>query len=165
MVPYITSKLTQFTANDIMRPIIAQQKSSFNITDAEIYISRMWDEAVTRADEVALPLFQAMRSDAQDLAGFSWTAHPALSARLVKIFKDEYGDGARIRRGVRTGDAPYVGGAGAHDPRDAARGFGRTGRDLGDDGCPRFNARFPTNGGTGDVRLPHGGGRRFSMGM
>lgn len=30
MVPYITSKLTQFISNDIMRPIISQQKSSFN---------------------------------------------------------------------------------------------------------------------------------------
>ena len=30
MVPYITSKLTQFIANDIMRPIIAQQNSSFD---------------------------------------------------------------------------------------------------------------------------------------
>jgi len=30
MVPYITSKLTQFTANDMMRPIIAQQKSTIN---------------------------------------------------------------------------------------------------------------------------------------
>lgn len=31
MVPYITSKLTPFIANDIMRPIIGQQKSAFNI--------------------------------------------------------------------------------------------------------------------------------------
>jgi len=30
MVPYITSKLTQFVANDTMRPIIAQQNSSFD---------------------------------------------------------------------------------------------------------------------------------------
>lgn len=30
MVPYITSKLNQFVANDIMRPIIGQQKSAFN---------------------------------------------------------------------------------------------------------------------------------------
>lgn len=30
MVPYITSKLNQFVANDIMRPIISQQTSSFN---------------------------------------------------------------------------------------------------------------------------------------
>lgn len=30
MVPYITSKLNQFIANDIMRPIISQQVSSFN---------------------------------------------------------------------------------------------------------------------------------------
>ncbi|MCX6765581.1 MAG: type IV secretion system DNA-binding domain-containing protein [Candidatus Moranbacteria bacterium] len=30
MVPYITSKLTQFIANDLMRPIIAQQKSTLN---------------------------------------------------------------------------------------------------------------------------------------
>ncbi|PJC01096.1 MAG: hypothetical protein CO073_04350 [Candidatus Komeilibacteria bacterium CG_4_9_14_0_8_um_filter_36_9] len=30
MVPYITSKLTPFIANDVMRPIIAQQKSSLN---------------------------------------------------------------------------------------------------------------------------------------
>lgn len=30
MVPYITSKLTQFVSNDIMRPIIGQQQSSFN---------------------------------------------------------------------------------------------------------------------------------------
>lgn len=30
MVPYITSKLTPFISNDIMRPIIAQQKSAFN---------------------------------------------------------------------------------------------------------------------------------------
>lgn len=30
MVPYITSKLNQFITNDIMRPIISQQKSSFN---------------------------------------------------------------------------------------------------------------------------------------
>ncbi|MBI2633654.1 MAG: type IV secretion system DNA-binding domain-containing protein [Parcubacteria group bacterium] len=33
MVPYITSKLTQFVANDIMRPIIGQQKSAFNLRD------------------------------------------------------------------------------------------------------------------------------------
>ncbi|MFH0873674.1 MAG: type IV secretion system DNA-binding domain-containing protein [Candidatus Komeilibacteria bacterium] len=33
MVPYITSKLTQFVANDIMRPIVAQQHSSFNFRD------------------------------------------------------------------------------------------------------------------------------------
>ena len=31
MVPYITSKLNQFVANDIMRPIIGQQKSAFNL--------------------------------------------------------------------------------------------------------------------------------------
>jgi len=31
MVPYITSKLTQFVANDLMRPIIGQQKSAFNL--------------------------------------------------------------------------------------------------------------------------------------
>ncbi len=30
MVPYITSKLTSFIANDMMRPIIAQQKSTLN---------------------------------------------------------------------------------------------------------------------------------------
>jgi len=30
LVPYITSKLTQFVSNDIMRPIIGQQKSAFN---------------------------------------------------------------------------------------------------------------------------------------
>ncbi|MCX6745483.1 MAG: type IV secretion system DNA-binding domain-containing protein [Candidatus Parcubacteria bacterium] len=34
MVPYITSKLTTFIANDIMRPIVAQQKSSFNFSQA-----------------------------------------------------------------------------------------------------------------------------------
>ncbi|MFA5248657.1 MAG: type IV secretion system DNA-binding domain-containing protein [Patescibacteria group bacterium] len=33
IVPYITSKLTQFVSNDIMRPIIGQQKSSFNVRD------------------------------------------------------------------------------------------------------------------------------------
>lgn len=33
IVPYITSKLTQFISNDIMRPIIGQQKSSFNVRD------------------------------------------------------------------------------------------------------------------------------------
>ncbi len=33
MVPYITSKLTPFISNDIMRPIIAQQKSSFNFRE------------------------------------------------------------------------------------------------------------------------------------
>jgi hypothetical protein len=33
IVPYITSKLTQFVSNDIMRPIIGQQNSSFNIRD------------------------------------------------------------------------------------------------------------------------------------
>ena len=33
MVPYITSKLTPFISNDIMRPIIGQQKSAFNIRD------------------------------------------------------------------------------------------------------------------------------------
>jgi len=30
IVPYITSKLTQFTSSDIMRPIIGQQNSAFN---------------------------------------------------------------------------------------------------------------------------------------
>lgn len=33
MVPYITSKLTPFIANDIMRPIIAQTKSSINFRE------------------------------------------------------------------------------------------------------------------------------------
>lgn len=33
MVPYVTSKLTQFISNDIMRPIIAQQVSSFNFRE------------------------------------------------------------------------------------------------------------------------------------
>lgn len=33
MVPYITSKLTSFIANDIMRLIVAQQKSSFNLRE------------------------------------------------------------------------------------------------------------------------------------
>ncbi|MCX6799529.1 MAG: type IV secretory system conjugative DNA transfer family protein [Candidatus Falkowbacteria bacterium] len=33
IVPYITSKLTQFISNDTMRPIIAQQKSAFNFRD------------------------------------------------------------------------------------------------------------------------------------
>jgi len=33
VVPYITSKLTSFISNDTMRPIIAQQKSSFNLRD------------------------------------------------------------------------------------------------------------------------------------
>jgi hypothetical protein len=33
MVPYITSKLTQFTSNDIMRPIIGQQKSAFSFRE------------------------------------------------------------------------------------------------------------------------------------
>ena len=31
MTPYITSKLNQFVANDIMRPIIGQQKNTFNL--------------------------------------------------------------------------------------------------------------------------------------
>lgn len=34
VVPYISSKLTQFLANDLMRPIIAQQKSAFNFREA-----------------------------------------------------------------------------------------------------------------------------------
>ncbi len=33
VVPYVTSKLTQFISNDTMRPIIGQQKSSFNFKD------------------------------------------------------------------------------------------------------------------------------------
>ncbi len=33
MVPYITSKLTPFISNDIMRPIISQQKSSLNFRE------------------------------------------------------------------------------------------------------------------------------------
>jgi hypothetical protein len=33
VVPYITSKLTTFISNDTMRPIIGQQKSSFNFRD------------------------------------------------------------------------------------------------------------------------------------
>ncbi len=33
VVPYVTSKLTQFISNDTMRPIIAQQHSSFNFRD------------------------------------------------------------------------------------------------------------------------------------
>jgi hypothetical protein len=33
VVPYVTSKLTQFVSNDTMRPIIGQQKSSFNLRD------------------------------------------------------------------------------------------------------------------------------------
>ncbi len=33
MVPYITSKLTQFVSNDMMRPIIGQQRSSINFRE------------------------------------------------------------------------------------------------------------------------------------
>ncbi|OGI25340.1 MAG: hypothetical protein A3J76_02045 [Candidatus Moranbacteria bacterium RBG_13_45_13] len=34
MVPYITSKMNQFIANDIMRPIIAQEKTTINFREA-----------------------------------------------------------------------------------------------------------------------------------
>ena len=34
VVPYVTSKLTTFVTNDIMRPIISQQKSAFNFREA-----------------------------------------------------------------------------------------------------------------------------------
>ncbi len=34
MAPYITSKLTSFVSNEVMRPIIAQQKSAFNLREA-----------------------------------------------------------------------------------------------------------------------------------
>lgn len=34
MVPYITSKMTPFIANDFIRPVIAQQKSAFNVREA-----------------------------------------------------------------------------------------------------------------------------------
>ena len=34
MVPYVVSKFDTFLANDIMRPIIAQEKSSFNVREA-----------------------------------------------------------------------------------------------------------------------------------
>jgi len=34
MVPYITSKMNVFTANDLVRPIISQQKPSFNFREA-----------------------------------------------------------------------------------------------------------------------------------
>ncbi|MBD3359231.1 MAG: type IV secretion system DNA-binding domain-containing protein [Candidatus Buchananbacteria bacterium] len=34
IVPYITSKLTPFIANDLMRPIVSQQKSSLNFREA-----------------------------------------------------------------------------------------------------------------------------------
>jgi hypothetical protein len=34
MVPYITSKLTPFISNDLIRPIIAQSKSAFNFREA-----------------------------------------------------------------------------------------------------------------------------------
>lgn len=33
MVPYITSKTDNFTANDVMRPIVAQEKSAFNFRE------------------------------------------------------------------------------------------------------------------------------------
>ena len=33
IVPYVTSKLTSFISNDMMRPIIAQQKSAFNLRE------------------------------------------------------------------------------------------------------------------------------------
>ncbi len=33
VVPYVTSKLTSFISNDMMRPIIGQQNSSFNLRD------------------------------------------------------------------------------------------------------------------------------------
>ncbi|MFH1583307.1 MAG: TraM recognition domain-containing protein, partial [Candidatus Falkowbacteria bacterium] len=33
VVPYVTSKLTSFISNDMMRPIIGQQKSSFNLRE------------------------------------------------------------------------------------------------------------------------------------
>ena len=33
IVPYITSKLTSFISNDMMRPIIGQQKSAFNLRE------------------------------------------------------------------------------------------------------------------------------------
>lgn len=33
VVPYVTSKLTSFISNDMMRPIIGQQQSSFNLRD------------------------------------------------------------------------------------------------------------------------------------
>jgi hypothetical protein len=88
---------------DFANLTVGRDRVSFNSADAEQTIADMWSEAVTRADEVARPLFDAMRSDAQDLSGFSWLSRPEISARLVKLFKEEYGDDAYPITGTSEG--------------------------------------------------------------
>jgi hypothetical protein len=88
---------------DFANLTVGRDRVSFNSADAEQTIADMWDEAVTRAEEVARPLFEALRSDAQDLSGFSWLSRPGISERLVKLFKEEYGDDAYPITGTAEG--------------------------------------------------------------
>lgn len=79
---------------DFVELNVGRDRRSFNQTSAEIGISNMWGSALTRAEDVAAPLFEAMKADAKDLSGFAWMNHDGLSAKLVELFKGEYGEDA-----------------------------------------------------------------------
>lgn len=73
---------------------VGRDRLSFSSEQADGGIHRMWSEAVSRAEDVVAPLFEALKADAQDLTGFSWMINDALSEKLVAYFKSVYGDDA-----------------------------------------------------------------------
>ncbi|MBI2447964.1 type IV secretion system DNA-binding domain-containing protein [Candidatus Microgenomates bacterium] len=91
IVPYITSKLTQFIANDIMRPMIAQQKSAFNLREVmdnqKILILRLAKGQIGEMNAYLLGLIMVSKIY---LAAMSRVDMPEQNRKPFYLYIDEF---------------------------------------------------------------------------
>jgi len=91
IVPYISSKLTQFLANDIMRPIIAQQKSAFNLREVmdnqKILILRLAKGEIGELNAYLLGLIMVSKIY---LAAMSRSDMPEKDRKPFYLYIDEF---------------------------------------------------------------------------
>ena len=70
---------------------IGRDRRSYNVDSAQCDVTRIWESALNTYD-LTKELFEALRSGAHDLAGFSWYNRPGVVPRLVAHFKEVYGE-------------------------------------------------------------------------
>ncbi len=91
IVPYITSKLTQFTSSDIMRPIVGQQQSAFNfrqiMDEGKILLVSLPKGLL---GDMSAQLLGMIISGKIQIAAFSRQNQPEAERRPFYLYVDEF---------------------------------------------------------------------------
>jgi hypothetical protein len=73
---------------------VGRDRVSFDQSSAQTRIARMWEEAVTRGDEVGNLLFNAFLKHAEDMKGFAWLYLEKTGDTLKRLFQARFGEDA-----------------------------------------------------------------------